>query len=78
AIAETKRSQDLVQEQAGIISRQEKAIQQQSEQIKQLLELSQANNKKPKSKSNFFNNVEKATATKTEVTSNTPQYANVS
>ena len=78
AIAETQRSQDLVQEQAGIISRQEKAIQQQSEQIKQLLELSQANNKKPKSKSNFFNNVEKATATKTEVTSNTPQYANVS
>ncbi|MCH2247928.1 MAG: hypothetical protein MK111_25420 [Crocosphaera sp.] len=78
AIAETQRSQDLVQEQAGIISRQEKAIQQQSEQIKQLLELSQANNKKPKSKSNFFKNVEKATATKTEVTSNTPQYANVS
>ena len=78
AIAETQRCQDLVQEQAGIISRHEKAIQQQSEQIKQLLELSQANKKKPKSKSNFFNNVEKATATKTEVNSNTPQYANIS
>ena len=75
AIAETQRSQDLVQEQAGIISRQENAIQQQSEQIKQLLELSQPHKKKPKS--NFFKNVEKATA-KTEVNSNTPQYAIIS
>jgi hypothetical protein len=76
AISETKRSQELVQSQAEIISRQETAIQQQSEQIQQLLELSQTQNKK--TKSNFFNNIEKATPNQSEVSSNPPQYANVS
>ena len=75
SIAAHKQSQDLVKEQAEIISRQEKAIEEQLEQIKQLLELSQTNKKK--SKSSFFSNVEKATPIQAKNYSKETQYANI-